>query len=276
MAVALGRAQLLADLCQGRNVACDTPLGSCKQVGDRLRNLRRTLTGYEQACYRALGQIVSHALEAACRTLTPGETEREVAGQLSHRLLHRGASPLMIQVAADGRSRAYRHGGFTTTSVRTECVVTVTARKYGLCATASRSVCFGPPDATSRREHETVCKVSAAYIASSWPDSVVSLVMEKGRRIYELSGAEHEWLLQPQGYITGRTPVELLLTPSTEDLMQATWAVTWQSSCGAALSCDTFLLTEEGPRTVTAAENWPLKRIRISGAEFVRPDLLIR
>ena len=42
------------------------------------------------------------------------------------------------------------------------------------------------------------------------------------------------------------------------------------------MSCDTFLISEEGPRSITAAENWPLKRIRVQGAEFVRPDLLIR
>ena len=33
---------------------------------------------------------------------------------------------------------------------------------------------------------------------------------------------------------------------------------------------------EDGPRSVTIPEQWPLKRIRIQGAEFVRPDLLIR
>src|SRR5438132_1129365 len=31
----LGRAQLLADICQGRNVACDQSLGSCKPVADQ-------------------------------------------------------------------------------------------------------------------------------------------------------------------------------------------------------------------------------------------------
>jgi hypothetical protein len=271
-----GRAQLLADLCQGRNVASDRPLGNCKPVGERLQKMRRTLSAYEQACYRALGQIVSHALEAACRTMTPGESEREVAGQLSHRLLHRGAWPVTIQVAADGRSRVYRHGGFTTAPIRTQCVVAATARKYGLCATASRSVCFGQPDAALRRDHDTACKVTATYVASSWPDALPNLILEGGRRIYELSGAEHEWLLRPQGHITGRLPVELAFTPPTEELLQAHWALTWQSSCGAAVSCDTFLLNEEGPRTVTAAESWPLKRIRVQGAEFVRPDLLIR
>src|SRR5437016_7595677 len=52
-----GRAQLLSDLCQGRRVASDRPLNGCQAVGDRLRTMRRRLTAYEQACYRALGQI---------------------------------------------------------------------------------------------------------------------------------------------------------------------------------------------------------------------------
>ena len=68
----------------------------------------------------------------------------------------------------------------------------------------------------------------------------------------------------------------MLFRSSTEELLQANWAVTWRGSAGVGLSCDTFLLTEEGPRTITAAESWPLKRIRIQGAEFVRPDLLVR
>src|SRR5262245_63619965 len=70
-----GRAQLLADLCQGRTVASDHPFNGGKPVGDRLALMRRKLTSYDQACYRALGNIVSHALEACCRTLQPGETE---------------------------------------------------------------------------------------------------------------------------------------------------------------------------------------------------------
>jgi hypothetical protein len=271
-----GRAQLLNDLFQGRRVACDRSLDGCEEVAERLRQMRRRLTPYEQACYRALGQIISHALEAACRTLAAGDNEREIAGQLSHRLMHRGALPVSVHVAADGRGRAYRQCGFTSAVVKSYCTLKVTARKYGLCATASRSVCFGQPDAALRKDHDTTCKVTATYVASSWPDSVPRQILAGARRVYQVTGAEHEWLLCPQGYITGHLPVELALTPQTEDLFQAGWAATWQSSCGGALSCDTFLITEEGPRTVTAAESWPLKRIRVQGAEFVRPDMLIR
>ena len=270
------RSQLLQALCHGRSLACDLPLGECKIVENQMQHLRRRLTPYEQACIRAVGQILSHALEACCRTIAPGDTEREVAGQLSHRLLHRGAQPLLLSVAADDRLRNYRQCGYTPTPIRTYCVVSATARKYGVCATASRSVCFGPPEQHLRKDHDAACKVSATYVATSWPDAVPRQILLTGRRVYLVSGAEHEWLLSPQGYITGRAAVEMALTPATEDLFQTGWAVTWRASAGAGLSCDTFLVTEDGPRAITATENWPLKKIRIQGAEFVRPDLLVR
>jgi Xaa-Pro aminopeptidase len=271
-----GREQLLADLCQNRRVACDRPLPETWLVADALGHLRRQMTVYEQACYFALGQTLSHALEAACRTLNVNETERETAGQLSHRLIHRGVQPLYVGVAADGRSRLYRRFGFTSTPIRQYAVLTASGRKYGLTATASRSVCFGEPDEQFRQDHNAVCRVSASYLASTWPDAVPREILLAGRRIYLISGFEHEWQLAPQGHVTGRVPVELALTPQTEELFQPGWAVTWTASAGAASSCDTFLVTETGPQVVTPTEVWPLKRIRIQGAEFVRPDVLQR
>jgi len=145
-----------------------------------------------------------------------------------------------------------------------------------LCATASRSVSFGPVEPTYRREHDSACRVSATYIASSWPDAVPRQILGTARRVYLITGAEHEWLLCPQGHITGRAAVEVPITPQNEDLLRAGWAITWSASVGAAVSCDTFLITEEGPRTLTITDSWPLKRIRVQGAEFVRPDVLPR
>jgi Xaa-Pro dipeptidase len=272
----LGRAQFLADLCQGRNLACDLALGSAKVVGDLMLKERRTLTDYERACMRALGAIVSHALEATGRSLARGDTEREVAGQLSHRLLHRGATPLVISVLADGRSRLYRQAGFTATPIQNYVVLGVAARKYGLCARASRTVVFGQPDAALRKDHDAACKVSATYVAGSWPDSVPRQILAAGQRIYQIGGAPDEWRLSPQGHLIGRSMMELSLTPRIEELLQNHCAVTWLASVGAAVSCDTFLISEDGPISMTSMENWPPKRIRIQGAEYIRPDLLVR
>jgi Xaa-Pro aminopeptidase len=271
-----GREQLLHDLCLNRRVACDRPHRDLKPVGDALRRLRRLTTPYEQACFRALGQLLAHALEATCRGLEQGQTEREAAGHLSHRLIHRGAQVVHLGVADDDRSRLYRHYSFTSTPIRRYAVLTATARKYGLTAAATRAVCFGELPPSFRNDHNAVCRVAASYLASTWPDAVPREILLAGRRIYLISGYEHEWLHCPQGHLTGRAAVELHLTPKTEELFQPGMAVTWHASAGAATSCDTFLITEKGPETLTQAEQWPFKRIRIQGAEFVLPDVLQR
>ena len=77
-------------------------------------------------------------------------------------------------------------------------MVTATARKYGLHATASRTVCFGALPEDLKQEQNAVCRVSASYLASTWPDAVPREVLLAGRRIYTLSNFEHEWLLSPQ------------------------------------------------------------------------------
>jgi hypothetical protein len=272
----LERTSLLSDLCQGRTVVSDVPFNSCKVVGAPLKSMRRILTDYEIACYRTLGQTLSHAIEATGRTFSKGETEREIAGQVAHRLLHRGVHPVLISVTADSRGRLYRQASFTSMPVQHTCVITVAARKYGLHARASRVIAFGQPDASFRRDHDAACKISATYVAGSWPDSVPRQILMTGQRIYQLVGVEHEFFLAPQGHLTGHAAVEQNLTLTNEELLQPRNALTWCVAVGAAVSCDTFLITEEGPRAITAAENWPLKRIRIQGAEFVRPDILVR
>jgi Xaa-Pro aminopeptidase len=275
-----GREQFLADLCATRKVACDrVPDGvECdfQNVGPRLARLRQLLTPYEQACLMALGQILAHALEATCRTVQPNDTEREVAGHVAHRLIHRGVHPLHVAVAADGRSRLYRRQGYTSATVGQYAVVTATGRKYGLHATASRTLCFGEVPADLQKEQSAVVRVSASYLTATWPDAVPREVLLAGRRIYLLSGFEHEWTLAPQGHLTGRAAVEQQFTPQTADLLQPGHAVTWCASAGAAVSCDTYLVTDEGPKAVTPPEVWPMKRIRIQGAECMRPDILIR
>ena len=273
-----GRAQLLADLtqAQGRTIASDEPLEPCRPLGEACARLRRSLSPYELACYRVLGETVSHALEATGRTIARDETEREVAGQIAHRLLRHGVEPLQVAVAADGRSRLYRQPAYTATPIKESCVLSATARKYGLCARASRAIVFGQAEPQFRRDHDAACKVSATYVASSWPDSVPRAILASGQRIYQFVGADADFYLCMQGHVIGRVPVELSFTPQVEELLQSNWAVCWHASVGAAVSCDTFLITEEGPRAITATESWPLKRIKIQGAEFVRPDLLIR
>src|SRR5208337_3583040 len=216
-----GRDPLVGYLSRGRKLAADRPWPDCKPAGDTLRKWRRFITDYELACYRKLGQVVSHALEATCRAVTARESEQEIAGHLSHRLTHRGAEVVSLAVAADGRGARYRRPNYTAAPVTRQCVLTATARQGGLYATDSRSLYFGTAEAAFQREHDAACKVTASYIASSWQDTVPSEALAAGRRVYYVNRYEHEWRFCPPGFFTGRAAVEQLLTPQTTDLFQA-------------------------------------------------------
>jgi hypothetical protein len=182
----------------------------------------------------------------------------------------------VISVAADGRSQEYRRHGFTSAPVTRHAVLTCTARKYGLYATASRSFTFGEPAEELRRDHLTACKVAATFIASTWPDADPQQMFQAAKRVYHLTGYEHEWQLCPQGFVSGRIPVELNLTPDTKDLLQPGWAMSWGPAVGAAVCCDSFLILDSGPERVTPCEDWPLVTLRISGLEVTVPHLLTR
>src|SRR5262245_9139295 len=103
-----GRAELLMNITAGRRVAADRPFPNTPMANDRLRPLLRALSGYEQAAYRELGRAVAHAVEATARNFERGQTEREIAGQLGHRLLHHGIESAALSVIADGRGAKYR------------------------------------------------------------------------------------------------------------------------------------------------------------------------
>jgi Xaa-Pro aminopeptidase len=272
-----GREKFLESFRAGKQLACDREIDGSKSVGEYLRQHRRALTAYEQVGYRVLGQIVVHALEATGRGMTPDDlSEQEIAGQISHRLWHRGAELLSVSVATDGRSEFYRQAAATPARVHRSCLLALTAYKFGLCVTAGRALSFGPPEEAFAREQDAACKISATYIASTWPDALPRQILATGRRVYQLTGYEHEWRLCPQGHVTGRAPIELAIAPQTEELFRQGWAVTWRASVGAAVSCDTFLITDQGPESITPAESWPQKRIRVQGGEFLRPFILQR
>ena len=185
-------------------------------------------------------------------------------------------TPLSIGVAADERARNYRRFGFTNRAVAKYCLLQVTGCKHGLHATANRAVCFGTPEPALRTEFDAVCKVSAAFSYAARVTASPRDILHAGRRVYLQAGFEHEWLTGPQGYLTGFAPVEQMLRPNGEELLQAGWAVTWNAYAGAAASCDTFLITERGQECVTPMEAWPVKRMRVQNEELLRPYLLVR
>ncbi len=271
-----GRDRLLAELCKDRRLLCDTTFGECKDVSEQLQAIRRVLSPWDQARLREAGKLLVHAVEATGRGFQPGESELEIAGQLGHRLIHRGLQPVAIQVAADNRMRTYRRLGATPLAVQRNCVIHATARRSGLHVTTSRVISFGAPDEDLRREMDVACRWTGAQIVSSFAGRPIGDAISVAMPFLVQNGFEHEWRLAPLGWVTGYKAQENLLVPDEKAALEAGWAVVWQGSVGAACCADTILLTNEGPQPVTPPEHWPFKRIRYGDKSVERADILIR
>jgi Xaa-Pro aminopeptidase len=270
-----GREQLLADIVQNRKMACDRVLANSTPLGPTFRRIRIALTPTERGRLQSLGAAVAHAIDATCRNLERGQTEHEVAGEVAHRLLKHGVTPVALSVAAEGRGRRHRRAGVTDASIQSECIICVTGQRHGLHVTAARTAVFGSPQESLRRDHDAAGRIAAALVAHAKPGSLLGDVLEAGRAVAEANDREPEWFGAPTGHVTGWQPVERPITPTLTYHFAADWAVVWQAGVGPALVADTWL-TGNSPVPITRAESWPIQRIKLGDLTIDVPDLLIR
>jgi hypothetical protein len=271
-----GRPALLAELVVGKKFAVDRPFPNLPMINERLRFDLRTLSDLEQDDYRKLGKRVAHAVEATARTMPQGIAEEEIAGQVAHRLYHRGVDLVSISITADDRGAKYRRSGFTNAAVGQTCTLQATGTRGGLFSTASRTVCFGKCPDAFRTEFDNACKVSAIFRSLSTVGETMATAAEAARRLLSHTANEFDGRLSQPGYGTGRVAAEELRRTGIDEKFAAGWSLVWQSRVGAAAVVDTLTVTETTPIAVTPPEDWPFKRITVKGHGFEVPDVLMR
>jgi len=269
-----GRAQLLADLVQGKKVASDRPFPGLPLISDRLRSETRPLYASDRVRYIELAQLVSHALEATARTLKPGETEEEIAGQLAHRAFHRGIDVHAISVAADDRNRKFRRSGYTDATVQFSCTLQLTGVRDGLHATFGRSVTF-ELDAESAAT-DAACKLAGAYFALSKPGRTFGEAVDTGFRLLEGTAFEHEHRLNSPGYGTGWFPADELRKMNHDEPFVLHQPLVWQARLGSAAVVETVIVGPDGAEQIAEPADWPFKRIVVGGRAYDIPDRLVR
>jgi hypothetical protein len=219
---------------------------------------------------------VAHAVEATARNFPHGATEEEIAGQLGHRLLHRGTEPAAISVTADDRGAKFRRTGFTAAAVRHTCIIQATAQRGGLYATAGRAVCFGELPEEFRKGYERALRLAALFRAASVPGGTMKTAREGVPMV--VAGTTHEFdgRLAPPGFGTGRFPAEELRRAGQDEPFVAGQPLVWQPRVGPAAVVDTVIVTPDGPDCVTPPTDWPYKRVTIAGRPHDIPDVLMR
>lgn len=270
-----GRAALLGELTAGKKIATDRPFPNMPLVNEKLRTIIRPLSAFDRVGYLDLGRHVAHAVEATARAADPGETEREIAGHLAHRLLRHGVEPAAVSVAVLAGAGRYPRPGFTDAVLEGVCRLQVTGTRDGLYATAARTVSFGPPAPEARREHDDACRLSAVYRSLLVPDGSFAAVGARGQQLTDKTPYEFDGRLAQLGYGTGRVAAEELRRLGQDEPFAAGQAVVTQAKCGSALVADT-LIVGMPPAAATPCAEWPFKRITLGDAAFDVPDLLVR
>lgn len=269
----------LSQLLRVRRVGVDRPapgLIGAVDVSGELARLRSLLTPEEGERFRGLGRLCAEAMDAAARSLAPGQTEHEIAAVLTRECVARGVWPVVDLVATDQRVFELRHPVPTDKKLERYAMLVLCGRRAGLVCSITRLVHFGHLPADLEGRSKACAQVDARLIAATRPGAVLSDILYAGISAYRELGFAGEWELHHQGGVTGYEPRELVATPSVTATVRTGQVYAWNPSIAGTKSEDSVLITEGGPEILTAIPGWPTVEIEVSGGRYVRPAILIR
>jgi Xaa-Pro aminopeptidase len=234
--------------------------------GDPFADLRASLTDLELGRIRELGRTTADILERVAHAVRSGDTEHEIAGDMTGRFRKLGIMVPVVLVASDERISRYRHPIPTAKKVGKTVMLIACPRQRGLIVAITRLVHFGKKlPAELRRKHDAVCRIDAAFHAATAPGQRWCDILEIGKQVYRETGYKDEWTLHHQGGPMGYEGRDYLATPTETRRVAENQAVGWNPSITGTKSEDTILSSGE---VITSGKNWPM-----CGS---RPDILCR
>ncbi len=271
-----------ADAPSGKRTGCDTAVpiraGNIVDIGGPLARLRSQLLPVEQRRAEVLGADCAAAMQDACESVEPGQSEYEIAALLWKHAQRRGIQAIVNLVACDERIHRYRHPLPTSAVLHRHAMLVLCGRRNGLITSMTRILHFGPLPEKIRARQNAVASVDAAMIAASRPGTTTGEILDHAIAGYTTGGFPEAWREHHQGGITAYEPREFLAVPGGEDRLVAGMLCAWNPSLPGAKSEDTILVREDGPQILTSTPGWPAIQatdVR-TGATIERPDILIR
>jgi antitoxin VapB len=265
----------LALLNDGAALGTDLPLSAnFRTVEGALARCRYQLTEAEIERYRLLGSDAGIAIGNLVRTLTPGQTEQEVARLAIAALAARGAHSVVTLVAADERLQNFRHPVPTKSKWGKVVMVVVCARRDGLIASLTRIVCVGTVPDELKRRTLAAARVNAELLSGTRPQATGAELYRLAARAYMEAGYEGEEQLHHQGGACGYCPRDWVAHPSCAEKVQVNQAFAWNPSITGTKVEETCIAFADGVEAITSIPDWPQISVQVNGREYLSPGVL--
>lgn len=268
--------RMVNELCLERKVVADRlhPAVTVRRI--ELLHLRRGLSTYDAERFRSLARSLSEAVEATCRSIQPGMTELEIAGQLSHRLIRLDIEPISIFLYCDGRSDRFPRPIANDQPVHSHCTILATGRSRGLSATTSRIVAFAPPGEEVRSRHRSACVAAASILRYAKAGEAVARAFPLVKVSLQATGREFAWHDAPIGGFSGYySQLDPFLPESTESFSGGD-AISVLPLVEGCVSADTAIVGVDAAETLCFTADWPILSVKLGDVVVERPDILVR
>jgi antitoxin VapB len=266
--------EAVADLTRGMKIGADLPLPGAFNLMDVIPHLRANLTPEEGERFRALGSLCAQAIDAAARSVRPGQSEHAIAGLLAGEAEGRGVQATVNLIATDERIFDFRHPLPTAKKLTRYAMLVLCGRKQGLVCSVTRFVHFGRLPDEIRRKAEALARVDAAMIAATRPGRRLGEIFRDAIAAYARQGYADEWQKHHQGGPAGYEPREYIATPDSPEQVLPGQVYAWNPSITGTKSEDTILIGESGNEILTSIPAWPAMTVEVDGGTLERPAIL--
>jgi antitoxin VapB len=259
----------------GEDLGSDLALGGgARVVEGAVARCRYQLTDSESERFRLLCRDAGEAIGGLARTLSPGETEKEVARRADGALAARDIRSVVTLVAADERLEKFRHPVPTGRAWERVLMVVVCARRAGLIASLTRIVCAGAAPEELRRRTAAAAGVNARLLAATRPGATGSELYAVAARAYAEEGFGGEERLHHQGGAAGYRTRDWVAHPACAETVQVNQAFAWNPSVTGTKVEETCIATAAGVELLTTTPGWPQIPVGVGGREYLSPDVL--
>jgi len=266
------RASIDAAIGKG-NLGSDVPMPDTTPIN--LQSLRFELTGAETTRYRWLGEKIASVATRVLLQVRPGMTEKLIQASLAERLISLDILPSVYLCAVDERALDFRHPVPRGGVLKRLGMVGFCARRWGLSASITRFVHFGPMASELKEKFRVVAGVNARLQAATVTGASAETLFEVARAEFALAGFIGEETMHHQGGATGYLEREWVARPGGHERVTQTQAFAWNANLPGAKVEDTTLLADGKVHLLTGTPELPTIHTDFDGVKTVSAGVLM-